>query len=55
MAWRHGRKQIEAIWQSDNLAKRVKTVHLTLFTMGEIFIIFSLFSDICYFLQIYEK
>ena len=34
---------------------RAKTVHLTLFTMGEIFIIFSIFSDICYFFQIYEK
>ena len=32
-----------------------KNVHLTLFTMGEIFIIFSIFSDICYFFQIYEK
>ena len=28
---------------------REKTVHLTLFTMGEIFIIFSIFSDIYYF------
>ena len=26
-----------------------------LFTMGEIFILFSLFSDICYFLQRYMK
>ena len=38
-----------------NCPNRAKNVHLTLFTMGEIFIIFSIFSDICYFLQIYEK
>ena len=31
--------------------KHAKTVHITLFTIGEIFIIFSIFSDICYFLQ----
>ncbi len=37
-----------------NMSKN--NVHLTLFTIGEIFIIFSIFSDICYFLpQIYEK
>ena len=41
--------------RGENCANREKTVHLTLFTMGEIFIIFSIFSDICYFLQIYEK
>ena len=35
--------------------KHAKTVHLTLFTIVEIFIIFSIFSDICYFFQIYEK
>ena len=29
----------------------VKNIHLTLFTMGEIFIIVSIFSDICYFFK----
>ena len=33
----------------------IKTVHLTLFTMGEIFIIFSIFSDICYFPKYMEN
>ena len=34
---------------------RAKNVHLTKFTMGKIFIIVSIFSDICYFFQYYMK